>query len=308
MSDNRPKISIVTPCLNQKGLIESALDSVLQQGYPNLEYVVMDGGSDDGSVEVIEKVSDDLSYWVSEPDGGHYPAVNKGFSKTSGEIMGYLNGDDLLLPGSLDLLATVFEAFPDIEWVTGAYLSVDEAGRPVDMTTPSRWSRWHIIGDVGSLIPQEATFWRRSLWERAGGGLDESFSLAGDFELWARFSRSAAPTTIRAPLACFRHVPGQRSVALRDRYMAEVDEVRRREQALDSASADRTRSAMRLIALARKPGFDRIRPVVDTVLGAPYELVYDAASGSFYRRKHAGRSARAAERILRTVVGTRFRS
>jgi glycosyltransferase involved in cell wall biosynthesis len=308
MSQEKPTISLVTPCLNQQGLIEAAIASVLDQRYPHLEYVVIDGGSTDGSADAIANVSDELAYWVSEPDAGHYPALNKGFAKTSGEIMGYLNGDDLLLPGSLDLIAHIFTAFPDIEWITGAYVAIDDKGRPVDLTSPARWSRWHILNDVGSFIPQESTFWRRSLWTRSGGGLDESFPLAADFELWARFSRDAPLTTVRAPLACFRHVAGQRSIALRDRYLDEVEAIRARELAAEAETSKAARSARRLLGMARKPGIDRIRPVVDSVLGAPPELVFDAASNSFIRRRHAGRAARSVERALTKTVGKRLQT
>ncbi len=287
MTESKPMISLVTPSFNQVTLIESAISSVLDQSYPNLEYAVIDGGSTDGSADVIAKHADRLHHWVSEPDEGHYPAVNKGFASTSGEIMGYLNGDDVLLPGSLDLIAEIFSRFPKVRWLTGAHMSIDAAGRPVGVTAPRRWSRWHIItsGERRSL-PQESTFWRRDLWDEAGGHLDESFPLAADYELWARFSRYAAPVSIRTPLACFRHVEGQRSIALADRYAAEVDAIQKREAGLDEANTRAAKSARRLL------GYKSIRPIVDTLLGAPYELVYDPASSSFYERAHSGRPAR----------------
>ena len=301
MSMPDPTISLVTPSFNQVDLIDAAMRSVLDQSYPQLEYVVIDGGSTDGSAEVIGAHAERLAYWVSEPDEGHYPAVNKGFAKTSGEIMGYLNGDDLLLPGSLDLIATIFSTRPEIRWLTAAHMGVDAKGRPVGVTAPMRWSRWHIIttGETRSL-PQESTFWRRSLWDEAGGHLDESFPLAADYELWARFSRYATPVSIRAPLACFRHVPGQRSIAQADRYAAEVAAIQKRESSLDPANVKASRSAQRLLK------FDSVRPVADTVMGAPYELVYDPSTDSFYDRVHSGRGARAALRLLKLFYGKRF--
>jgi len=307
MTEAKPKVSLVTPSFDQEGLIGATLASVLDQDYPHLEYVVIDGGSSDRSPAIIESYAEKLAYWISEPDDGHYPALNKGFAKTDGEIMGYLNGDDLLLPGSLDLIARLFADFPEVDWITGAYMAIDEVGHPVGVTAPSRWSRWHIITEgEGRSIPQEATFWRRSLWERAGGTMDEGFRLAADYELWARFSRYSAPTTVRAPLACFRHVAGQRSIAQAEDYRAEVLEIRRRELGLDERSSRSARSARRLLALTRIPGLERARPVVDTVLGAPLELLYDSASGAFYRRAHSQRSARLLLAALASTVGRRF--
>jgi len=301
MTDTKPTISLVTPSFNQVDLVDAAMSSILDQNYPELEYVVIDGGSTDGSADAIARYADRLAYWVSEPDDGHYPAVNKGFAKTSGEIMGYLNGDDLLLPGSLDLIAEIFSTHPEIRWLTAAHMAVDSKGRPVGVTAPLRWSRWHIItsGERRSL-PQESTFWRRSLWEEAGGRLDESFPLAADYELWARFSRFDVPVSLRAPLACFRHVEGQRSIALADRYAQEVQEIQARETALDDASAKAARAARKLLK------YGSIRPVVDTLLGAPHELVYDPSSDSFYERTHSGRSARAVLSGLRLLYRKRF--
>ena len=301
MTDTKPTISLVTPSFNQVDLIGAAISSVLDQNYPELEYVVIDGGSTDGSTDVIARYADRLTYWVSEPDDGHYPAVNKGFAKTTGEIMGYLNGDDLLLPGSLDLIAEIFATHPDIRWITAAHMAVDSKGRPVGLTAPIRWSRWHIIttGERRSL-PQESTYWRRSLWDEAGGHLDESFPLAADYELWARFSRYDTPVSVRAPLACFRHVQGQRSIALADRYAEEVEAIQARESTLDAANERAARTARKLLR------YGSIRPVVDTLMGAPHELVYDAANDSFYERTHSGRGARAVLSVLKMFYGKRF--
>lgn len=301
-------ISLVTPCLDQVDLIDSAISSVVDQDFERLEYVVVDGASSDGSVDVIRSYEDRLAYWVSEPDDGHYAAVNKGFARTTGEIMGYLNGDDVLLPGSLALIADIFESFPDVEWLTGAYVSIDRRGRPVGVTQPRRWSRWHLITTAtGRALPQEATFWRRSLWDRAGGKLDESFPLAGDFELWARFSRYAAPTTIRAPLACFRHMPGQRSVAQADRYWDEAARIRKREVEWSSQDTRAAGTATRLLRWSSKAGLDKAAPVVDSVLGAPEELLYDPGTDSFYRRGHSGRAANLMRKGLTGLVGRRFK-
>lgn len=298
---NQPTISIVTPCFNQIDLIGDTLRSVLDQDYPALDYVVIDGASTDGSAGVIESVADRLSYFVSEPDDGHYPALNKGFAKTSGEIMGYLNGDDVLVPGSLGLISWVFETFPEVEWITGAHLAIDDKGRPVSVTTPARWSRWHILSErMPRFIGQESTFWRRSLWERAGGRLDEDFKLAADFELWARFSRYAPLHTVVAPIGCFRFVTGQRSVAQQGGYMDEVKAIRQREIALQSHGRRATKAASTFLWLNSNVwGFGRFRRVFDTALGAPAEIFYNQSKGGLdsARLSSAGRMLGRALRI-----------
>jgi glycosyltransferase involved in cell wall biosynthesis len=210
-----PVISIVTPSFNRKEHLAATMDSVLGQGYPRLEYVLVDGGSTDGSAELIEERAGELAWWVSEPDAGPWEAINKGFAHTSGEVMGWLGSDDLLLPWSLSVVGEVFATYPQIDWLTSMFPTrCDEAGRPVETDYLSAYSAsaffrgenlpfagWRAAG----FIQQEATFWRRSLWERVGGRLDESLKLAADFELWARFHRSGARLYgVPTPLASFR--------------------------------------------------------------------------------------------------------
>src|SRR5258708_5296321 len=113
-----PSISIITPSYNQVSFLEETIQSVLQQDYPNLEYVIIDGGSTDGSVEIIQKYADRLTHWVSEPDGGQYDAVNRGFQYTRGEIMAYINSDDKYTPWAFSVVGEIFESLPEIEWLT----------------------------------------------------------------------------------------------------------------------------------------------------------------------------------------------
>jgi glycosyltransferase involved in cell wall biosynthesis len=191
------------------------MDSVLGQGYPRLEYIVVDGGSTDGSVGLIEQRADDLAWWVSEPDDGAWEAINKGFAHATGEVMGWIGSDDLLMPWSLSIVGEIFATFPQIEWLTSQIpMMCDEDGRPVESYRLDAYSAdeffrganlpfagWKAAG----FIQQEATYWRRSLWERVGARLDESLQLAADFDLWARFHRSDAKLFgVRVPLACFR--------------------------------------------------------------------------------------------------------
>jgi len=226
---NRLSISIVTPNFNGASYIEKTLTSVLDQQYPVLDYVVADGASEDGSLEIIKRYERLLSGVISEPDRGHADAINKGFARSSGEIMGWINSDDILLPGALDFVDRLFRARPDIEWITGRASSMDEQGE-IRWAGPIRpWSRLRFLAGDNKWIQQESTFWRRSLWERAGGRLDLDYDLANDFELWARFFRFAELHTVNRFLGCFRIREGQRSIAFKQRYEAEARSVLRRE-------------------------------------------------------------------------------
>jgi glycosyltransferase involved in cell wall biosynthesis len=114
-----PKIALVTPVFNSAKYLEATIQSVLNQNYPNLEYVIVDGGSTDGSLQIIRKYEPHLHAWVSEPDHGMYDAINKGFTRTTGEVMGWLNASDALHVGALKVVGSVFATFPEVEWITG---------------------------------------------------------------------------------------------------------------------------------------------------------------------------------------------
>lgn len=225
-----PRISVVTPCLNSGQHIERTLRSVLDQRYLALDYIVADGGSTDGSLAVIAAYRDRLSHVLSEPDRGHYDALNKGFARSTGEIMGWLNSNDIYMSWTLSLVGEIFAALPEVEWLTTTLpLAVDEADRVVasqilcgfSASAFYRGENLHDPGRPGSAwIQQEATFWRRSLWERAGGALEPL--VACDFELWARFFRFAELFGVDVPLAGFRVHAGQRSQSLAARYLEEA--------------------------------------------------------------------------------------
>lgn len=226
-----PRISIVTPVLDQRRFIAAALDSVINQGYPNLDYIVIDGGSTDGTAAIVESYGDHLTNWTSEKDGGLYDALNKGFAKSSGEVMGWLNGDDMHTPWALHVIAEIFTTFPDVSWITTLYpLYWDARGFAVRAAFGPNFSRAGFfrgenLPGSGRLyrgcIQQESTFWRRSLWEAAGGHLNSSLQLAGDFDLWTRFFGRAHLYGVATPLAGFRRHGDQKSIHDLPRYFEE---------------------------------------------------------------------------------------
>lgn len=184
-----PRITLLTPVLNSVRYIEDTIRSVVYQGYPNLEYIVVDGGSTDGTLEIIRKYEEHLSWWVSEPDKGMYDALNKGFAGSSGDIMGWISATDMLHQGSLRVVGSVFQAFPQVEWITGLPTGFNEQGMTTRVGRPPRFSQKRFLAGANRYLQQESTFWKRSLWERAGGHVDASRRNASDFELWVRFFR-----------------------------------------------------------------------------------------------------------------------
>lgn len=227
-----PRLSIVTPSFNQADYLEETIRSVLDQNYPNLEYVIIDGGSTDGSVDIIRKYERHLAFWTSEPDQGQYDAINKGFAHTTGELMGWINSDDKYLPWTFSTLADVLDGLPAIEWITSlTHLFWDELGRAVHCESHPGFSRELILRGgtlpgagwpAWAFIQQESTFWRRELWQKAGGALDLSYPLAGDYDLWMRFSKNAQLYSISVPLAGFRRHARQKTAKQRTEYSREA--------------------------------------------------------------------------------------
>jgi hypothetical protein len=197
ISFNRPlRISIVTPSFEQGDFISRSISSVLDQEYPNVEYFVQDGGSSDLTIEVLKKYENMLAGWESTKDSGQSQAINRGFKKTSGDIMGWLNSDDLLLPGALQTVSNFFQENPNVDVVYGNRLLIDESDMEI--------GRWIIPGHDSAVltwvdfIPQETMFWRRSIWEQVGGQVDETFRFAMDWDLLLRFRDAGAS---------FAHIP-----------------------------------------------------------------------------------------------------
>jgi glycosyltransferase involved in cell wall biosynthesis len=211
--DRFPRISVVIPSFNQARYLEQTLRSVLEQGYPDLELIVIDGGSSDGSVDIIKKYESQIAYWVSEHDGGHTEGLIKGFKRATGEIQNWVNADDLLAPQALHEVARYFSAHPQARFVYGNCTWIDRDGRPLYYRREMGFYRWLWLYAY-NYIPQPAAFWRGDLYEEVGG-LDPQYSLTMDADLYARFARVCKPHHLDKPLACFRVYPEQRNQAHR---------------------------------------------------------------------------------------------
>jgi glycosyltransferase involved in cell wall biosynthesis len=189
-----PRISIVTPSYNQAKFIGWTVRSVLLQRYPNLEYVVMDGGSTDGTMDVLAPYADRFAHLVSERDKGQSDAIQRGFARCSGDIMGYLNSDDMLAPGALGFVARFFAENPGIDVVYSHRCTVDAHNKVLWYWLLPRHSDWYM--SRWDLIPQETCFWRRRLFEKCGN-VDASYRFAMDYDLFVRFMLTSPGRTVR---------------------------------------------------------------------------------------------------------------
>lgn len=182
-----PKVTIVTPSFNQARFLEDTIGSVLKQRADIHEYFVLDGGSTDGSTDVLARHSDDIDFWISENDEGQADAIRKGFARATGDILAWLNSDDLLLPGAVAAVRELFTERPETQAVTGHFCLIDPDGRPLRwMWVPrirQQWIRWGV-----TRICQASTFFRRDFYEEIGG-LDTRWTCALDTELWCRMLR-----------------------------------------------------------------------------------------------------------------------
>jgi len=298
-----PKISIVTISFNSAQYIEDMILSILDQGYPNLEYIIVDGGSTDGTVDIIEKYKHKLTVFICEPDKGPADALNKGFKRATGEIMGWLNTDDRLHTKSLFAIAGIFNSLPDVSWVMGFPTWFNAQGTCLNEIhyNPAkryylpqyigdnlhlkfaRWSKWRFAMGDFSAIQQESVFWRRSLWEKAGGHIKEEF-LAFDLELWTRFFEHAQLYTAQVLVGGFRVHGNQLSFNQQQRYKEEsrkvIDTFRNR---LFRQTFGYTMRS--ILARATKPFYYYETPVLKKIypalLDLPPHIVYDLSTNSF---------------------------
>jgi glycosyltransferase involved in cell wall biosynthesis len=222
-----PRLTIVTPSFRQGTFLERTMHSVLAQNYPTLEYVVQDGGSDDETLEILHRYEGQLTRWASEPDEGQADAINRGFRETQGDIMAWLNSDDLLLPGALSYVSRYFVEHPDVDVVYGNRLMIDVSDGEI--------GAWILPGHddfaltLADFVPQETLFWRRRIWDAVGGAVDPTFGYALDWDLLLRF-RDAGAKMVHVPrfLGAFRVHDAQKTTAAESLGRIECDRLRER--------------------------------------------------------------------------------
>ncbi|MEM9829417.1 MAG: glycosyltransferase family 2 protein [Bacteroidota bacterium] len=215
---NWPKISVITPSLNQGKYLEDTIKSVFNQNYPNLEYILIDGASTDSSVSTIEKYEKQFQYWVSEPDTGQSNAVNKGFAKATGEIVTWLGSDDILLPGSLQRVAEAFTKDTDVALVHGDAIYLYSNGKRVEAkTSPEGFPNKYL---AGMAFAQPSSFFRRSHLEKVGF-LDETLHYGMDYDLMVRLFDLGKPCQLSNFLSVYRYHPESKSTNDKEKFAEE---------------------------------------------------------------------------------------
>ena len=213
ISSPLPKVSIITPSYNQGQFLEASIRSVLEQDYSNIEYIVVDGGSKDNSVEIIQNYQDRLAWWVSEKDKGHADALNKGFARASGDILAWLNSDDIYFPSAVSEAVEILTRNPRVGMVYGDADLIDDAGATVGQFASKQTSYQQMLrGSVH--IPQATTFFRADLWRQVGP-LDLSLFFSFDYDLWVKFAKASQILYVPKKWARFRiHGAGKTIVGL----------------------------------------------------------------------------------------------
>ena len=219
-------ISVVVPVFNGRDTISSCIDSiVLAAKEVELELIVIDGGSTDGTVELLRSI-ERIDILISEPDDGQYSAIHKGLNLAKGEVVTWLNADDVFLPYTLSVVQTIFQSDSDIAWLRGANMLVDNSLRPLNLSTSPHFipgeliKRGLAISSAFGFIQQEGSFWTKSLYEKVGG-LNLELDLAADYDLWRKFAREKNPVYYEYPLAAFRLTGENRSVVNHEKYLME---------------------------------------------------------------------------------------
>jgi len=222
-----PLVSIVTPSFNQARFLKETIQSVIQQDYPHIEYLIVDGGSTDGSLDIIQSHSKQIAWWISEPDLGQTDAINKGFSHANGQIFAWLNSDDTYLPQAISQAVDYLQANPEIGMVYGNANLIDEKGEVIGKF-PARQTDYYRLRRGYVHIPQQASFFRAKLWQQVGP-LDPTFYFAMDYDLWVRLARVSMLKHLSKDWANFRLHDTGKSVIADDRCWPEMLRVHRRE-------------------------------------------------------------------------------
>ena len=259
-----PSITVVTPCLNAAGTIEEALESVRSQDYPRLEHLVIDGGSTDGTLEILERAEG--VRFVSEPDGGRVEAVNKGIAMAGGDVVGWLNADDRYEPGALRAVGEAFAGSPEAPWVTGYCRIIDAEGQEIRKGVTAYKNAFLRRFSYGLYLTQNfvsdpATFVRRGVLREAGP-LDDRYAISHDYDLWLRVARRGDPVVLPRYLSSFRMTEGTLSMEGFEQQFAEHAEVARRHGEGHRLAVAMNRVASRLIVLVYRAmrAARRVRP------------------------------------------------
>lgn len=202
-----PSITVITPSFNQGAFIKETIDSVLEQNYPHLEYWVIDGGSTDKTVSILKSYGKKIK-WISEKDKGQTDALNKGMKKAKGDIVCYLNSDDVFMPGTLIKVGQTFLLNPSIDWVSGDYIIIDQSGKEIQSFVVwykqlLRSTKFSWLLHITNYIIQPSTFWRRSVFSQIGF-FDQSLRYCMDYDFWLRLMKLHQPLYIPEPLSKFR--------------------------------------------------------------------------------------------------------
>jgi len=215
-----PLVSIVTPSFNQARYLEATIQSVLAQNYPRLEYIIVDGGSTDGSVDILKKYAEKLAWWVSEKDRGQTDALNKGFAHARGDILAWLNSDDTYEPGAVAAAVKLLQPDPQIGLLYGDANYINEAGQVIGKF-PAAQTDLHRLRDGYVHIPQQSAFFRANLW-REVGPLDPTFYFAMDYDLWVRLAARSQVKYVPQLWANFRLHHAGKTIAADDRCWPEM--------------------------------------------------------------------------------------
>jgi glycosyltransferase involved in cell wall biosynthesis len=258
-----PRLSIVTPSFNQGAFIEETIRSVLLQGYPDLEYLILDAGSTDGTLDVIRKYERHLTWWVSEPDRGQSDAINKGFARCTGELMNWLNSDDWLAPGALAAVVAAARRDPEAGAYVGTSRRVTARGKAFathrrsaeEVNNPLDWMKNH--------FSQPATYFRRSVWDQVGP-VDLALRYAMDVDLWVRAARVCRFAVLPEVIAYDREHSSAKTTGERPQMYGELVVLQVRHGGLEYVRRDVTELQATLMALVNSPVYRAVKAVLPT--------------------------------------------
>ena len=224
---DQPLVTVITPSFNQARFLEATIQSVLFQDYPHIEYMIVDGGSNDGSVDIIKKYESKLAWWVSEKDKGQTDAINKGFARAKGKIFAWINSDDTYEPGAVSAAVRYLQEHPEVGMVYGDCNFINEKGRVIGKFGSAQ-TNYRLLRQGYAHIPQQTMFFRADLWKHVGP-LDPSFYFAMDYDLWTRIAARTEIKYVPQTWASFRLHGSGKTMAADDRCWPEMIRVHYRD-------------------------------------------------------------------------------